>query len=122
MSLHGQALVDAAVKAAVDKKAIDIVILDTRKSQMADFVIICQGENTFHCKAIGEEISVQLKKLNTPPWQSEGLSESRWVLLDYTDVIIHILVEELRDFYNLENIHKDAAQRTVAEDGSYEPF
>ena len=98
----------AAAQAALDKKALDVVLLDvTGVVTYADFVLICSGRSSTQVKAIVSSIEEGLKHRNIRPLHLEGGTEARWVLMDYDDLIVHIFVEEARAFYNLERLWGD---------------
>lgn len=103
--LCGKELVDVAVEKALEKKADNIVLLNPGdRSGIAEWFLICHGNNTIHNKAIADAIIAGLKEKNTAPWFKEGLDEGRWILLDYSDVVINILLPELREYYELEKL------------------
>ena len=109
MAVDPQALADLAIKAAEDKKAYDIKILDISKiSVIADFFIICSGRSSTNVQAIAGEIVDKVKEKYDLSPRKEGIREGRWILLDYGDVVIHVFVEEERQFYNLERLWGDA--------------
>jgi ribosome-associated protein len=100
---------DLYVKAALGKKAMDLVVLDVRKlSSIADVFIICSGRSNRQVLAIAEHIQVDLKKHGIKPLSVEGKKEGHWVLLDYGHVIIHVFYEPVRSFYDLEGLWIDA--------------
>ena len=102
-------LAEKAASLASEKKAYKILIMEvTGKSSLSDYIIICHGKSTRQVKAVAEHIREKLKKEGVRLIGSEGLSEGRWVLLDYSDVIIHIFQEPLRVFYDLEGLWSDA--------------
>ena len=99
----------AAARAASDKKAEDIRILDLRKvSSFADYFVICTGNSDPHLKAIGSEIREKLRDDLGLSVHADGLPASQWVVLDYHGVIIHIFQRDKRDFYDLESLWRDA--------------
>jgi len=98
-----------AANTAADKKAADTVILElTDLSSIADYFIICTGENQAQIRAISEAIKEGFQKQNISPIGVEGLKFARWVLMDYGDIIVHIFSRETRDFYELERFWIDA--------------
>lgn len=104
------------VRAALGKKAFNIVILDVRQlTSITDAFIICSGRSNRQVAAIAEYIQVSLKKMDIKPLSVEGKREGHWVLLDYGHVIIHIFYEPVRDFYDLEGLWIDA-EKIQAED------
>lgn len=108
----GQSL-DIYVKAALGKKAMDLVILDVRElTSFADAFIICSGRSHRQVSAIAENIQLDLKKHGIKPLSVEGKREGHWVLLDYGHVIIHIFYEPVREFYDLEGLWIEADKIT----------
>jgi ribosome-associated protein len=102
---------DLYVKAALGKKALNLVVLDVHElSSVADVFMICSGRSNRQVKAIAEHILVELKKQNIKPLSTEGMSEGHWVLMDYGHIIIHIFYEPVRSFYDLESLWIDAAR------------
>lgn len=94
---------------ALDKKAEDVLILDLRGiAPVADFFIICSGNSEPHLKAIGEEIVRRLRERGIRARGRHGLPASRWVVLDYSDVLVHVFHPELRERYALEQLWGDA--------------
>ncbi len=104
----------AAAQAALDKKAEDVVLLEVSEfTTYADYFLICSGRSVIQVKAIVNEIEQQMKNWGIRPLHIEGLSESRWVLLDYDELIIHVFLEETRWFYNLERLWTDVPRISV---------
>ena len=104
--LGGRELVDAVVRSLEEKLAERIVVIDLRGvSGAADWFIVCQGDNTSHTSAIADGVVGTLKeKYKTSPWHHEGLEEGRWALIDYTDVVVHVMLPEIRKYYDLESL------------------
>jgi ribosome-associated protein len=95
--------------AAIDKKALDIVIYDLRKiSSIADIFMICSGTSSRQVQAIADAIMEEMDNRGIRCHHVEGYEAGRWVLLDYNDVIVHIFYEETRRFYSLERLWGDA--------------
>jgi len=94
---------------ALDKKAEDAMILDVRGiSTVADFFFICTGTSEPHLKAIADEICRRLRDEGIRPLHRDGYPPSRWIVMDYNDVLIHIFHPELRQRYGLEDLWGDA--------------
>jgi len=94
---------------ALDKKAEDAMILDVRGiSNVADFFFICTGTSEPHLKAIADEISRRLRDEGIRPLHRDGYPPSRWIVMDYNDVLVHIFHPELRQRYGLEDLWGDA--------------
>jgi ribosome-associated protein len=102
--------VAAAVRAALDKKAEDVVVLDLRKTGgFTDFFVICTGANTRQIGAIADAVRETLKKEEDErPALSEGLDKSEWILLDYFNFVVHVFSRECRAFYGLERLWGNA--------------
>lgn len=98
-----------AAELAIDKKAKDTVILELKNlSTIADYFVICSGENPAQIKAIAEAIEEYFSKKKIFPLGKEGLDFARWVLIDYGDIVIHIFDDETRAFYDLDKFWIDA--------------
>jgi ribosome-associated protein len=110
-----EALVDRIAAFAAEKKAIEPVALDVRGILgYTDFFLICSGNTERQVKAIHDGIREGMKKEHgILPRRVEGLTQSRWVLMDYLDVVVHVFVPETRDFYRLEHLWGEAPRRPV---------
>ncbi len=98
-----------AFEAAKSKKALDLLVLDLRNlAQFTDFFILCSGSSAPQIQAISNEVEEQLKKSGRYPEHIEGYQKAQWVLMDYNDFIVHIFLDEVRSFYNLERIWREA--------------
>lgn|SRR5574344_1212298 len=107
-------MVNIAVEALQDKKAKDITIIDLRQVEgsLFDYYVVCTGNSPSHIDTLSSEVDEQMhNQLNISAKRIEGLQNCQWVLLDYFDVIIHIMLEETREFYNIENLWRDAPQQ-----------
>jgi ribosome-associated protein len=98
------------IDAIAEKKGEDIVLMDLREHALfADYFVICSGASERQLNAIVEGISETAKKqFRLHAYHAEGDAQSGWILLDYTDVIIHIFAPRQRHFYNLEGLWKEA--------------
>jgi ribosome-associated protein len=104
-----KAIAGEIVAAAGEKQAHNILTLDIREiSTIADYFIICSGGTTRQAKAIYDEIEFKLSKDRLWPLHVEGISESKWVLMDYGDIIVHVFDDETREYYDLEGLWGDA--------------
>lgn len=98
-----------AAEAALNKKALDVTILDlSGLTVIADYFVICSGESTTHVRAIAEFMEETFARGKIKPLGVEGAAHSHWILLDYGDVIIHVFEKETRAYYNLEKLWMDA--------------
>src|SRR5262245_48273243 len=101
--------VAASVAAPLQKKALDVVVLDLRPAKaFTDFFVICTGANTRQVQAIADEISETLRKAGLKASLVEGKSNAEWVLIDYFDFVIHVFTPSTREFYGLERLWGDA--------------
>ena len=104
-------IIKTIISAIQSKKAENIVSLDLRKipEAVADFFIICEANNQPQIKAIAEQVEEQVKqKCKENPYHREGYSALKWVLIDYINVVVHIMQPESRKFYKLEEMWSDA--------------
>jgi ribosome-associated protein len=107
----------AALRAASDKKALDIVVLDLREiASFTDYFIITSGTNVRQVQAIADEVVEQLKKQGTRAARVEGYSTAEWVLVDYGDFILHVFEDKARRFYDLERLWRDAVRVSLPAD------
>jgi ribosome-associated protein len=102
----------AIVKAIQDKKGENIISLDLRKihEAVADFFIICEAKSQPQIRAITDFVEDEVKKkCGESPYHHEGKENMHWVILDYVNVVVHIMMPEQRKFYKLEEMWSDAA-------------
>jgi ribosome-associated protein len=106
--------IELAIRAAEDKKAQDITVLDLRNaSGFTDHFVICSGANARQIHAIADAIIEALGVEGVKPAHIEGYERSEWVLVDYFDFIVHIFSPETRAFYGLERLWGNAEHYTV---------
>ncbi len=99
------------IHAIQDKKGEQIVSLDLRKipEAVADFFIICQANNNNQLRAIADNIETEVKKqCGESPFKHEGRQAEQWILIDYVNLVVHIMLPEPRKFYQLEELWSDA--------------
>ncbi|BDS08412.1 ribosomal silencing factor RsfS [Oceaniferula spumae] len=106
MAIAGKELAIACARAAEEIQAEDICVLDlTGVSTLTDFMVVCSGTSLPHLKAVMRDVEKDvIEKFATSPAQAEGGSDSRWMVLDYIDVMVHVMHQELRDLYGLEDL------------------
>jgi ribosome-associated protein len=110
--LSGTELVELIFAAAQDKLAEKIVSIDlSGMATPADFFVICQSDTTVQNRAIAEEIIDRCAEAGAHPWHCEGKENGRWVLIDFTDVVVHILLPDLRRYYDLESLWSQEVRR-----------
>jgi ribosome-associated protein len=114
-TLAPEALANRIAEIASDRKAADIRILDLRGIVgYTDYFVVCSGNTERQTKAIHDAIHEELKKAHgLLPRRVEGARESRWVLMDYLDCVVHIFTPEARAYYRLEQLWGEAPAREV---------
>lgn len=115
--MEAKELVQRIANYADDKKANDILILNMQElSPVTDYYLVCSAQNSTQVRAIADNIEDKLaEKAAILPLRKEGYNDGRWILLDYSDVVVHIFLEEERDFYNLEQLWADAPSEEFVE-------
>jgi len=104
-------IIKTIIQAIQDKKGEQIVSLDLRKipEAVSDFFIICEASNNNQLRAIADNIEKEVKeKCDDTPYKHEGRQAEQWILIDYVNVVVHIMLPEPRKFYNLEELWSDA--------------
>jgi ribosome-associated protein len=102
---------DAALAAALDKKALEPVMLDVRElCSYADFILLVSGRSDRQVDAITDGVADAMKKLGVRPLGVEGTDSGHWALLDYGDVVIHVFHHPIRRHYDLEGLWIDAVR------------
>ena len=105
---HALTLIRAAAEAASDKLASDIVAFDVSEQLViTDAFLVCSAPNDRQVKAIVDEIEDRLLRIGAKPVRREGERDGRWVLLDYSDIVVHVQHQEEREFYALERLWRD---------------
>jgi len=101
------------IQAIQEKKAQNIISLDLRKipEAVADFFIICEAGSTTQVKAIADSVEEEVRRnCEELPYKHEGRTALQWVLIDYVNVVVHVMLPENRRFYKLEDMWSDAPQ------------
>lgn len=104
-------IIKAIITAIQEKKGENIISLDLRKinEAVADFFIICEAGNQPQIRAIADNVEERVKeKCSENPYHHEGYQKLQWVLIDYVNVVVHIMLPENRRFYKLEDLWSDA--------------
>lgn len=103
--MQAEQLRDFVVDKIEDLKGRDIKVLDVRdQTDVAEYMIICSGNSKTHVRSIANYVATEAKHQGIPPIGIEGHEHSEWVLVDLGDVIVHIMQESIRDFYELEKL------------------
>ena len=109
----------AAIEAARDKKASDILVLDLRKTAaFTDHFLICSGSNPRQVHAIADAIEEALKARKVRPTHVEGYQRAEWILVDYFDFIVHVFSPSARAFYGLERLWGNATRIEIPDEDS----
>ena len=109
-------LLETIIEGIQEVKGVNTAILDLKKIETAicKYFVICSGTSNTHVSSIADSVKkIVSKKIQDKPWHIEGLNTSEWVLLDYSDIVVHVFQEETRDFFRLEDLWGDAAIRTI---------
>ena len=108
---------DTIIELLQEMKADNIVTINTgAESPIADWVVVCDGNSFTHVSAVADKVRTHFKQTEGMlPYHMEGKDQSRWVLLDYTDIVVHIMLPELRKYYEIEELWSDYPQETISE-------
>ena len=114
-SMTPEELASEIVELAADRKAVDLVQLDLRGMLgYTDYFVICSGRTERQTKAIHDAVYEGLKSAHRRlPERVEGLPGARWILMDYLDVVVHVFVPEMREYYRLEQLWGEAPAQAV---------
>lgn len=112
MAANGKELALACAKAAAEIQAEDIRVWDLRGlSTLTDFMVVCSGSSMPHLRAILRDVRGHVDEwADAKPVNTEGKTDTRWVVLDYIDVMVHVMHSEMREFYGLESLWGDAKE------------
>jgi ribosome-associated protein len=106
----------AAVEAALEKKAYDLIVVEVEHlSSIADYFLIATGRSDVQVQAIARGIEERMDRENARPNSIEGLPRAHWVVLDYNDIVVHVFFEPTREFYRLERTWTDAREILLPE-------
>jgi ribosome-associated protein len=105
-----------AIEAALDKKALDSVVLDLGElCSFTDYFLVCTGTSTRHNQSIADNVEETLKRHGVRPLHIEGYNEGEWILMDYVDFVVHIFSARAREFYDLERLWRAGKRRDAQE-------
>jgi ribosome-associated protein len=105
------ALAQEVIAAIREKKGFDIALLDLRglRHAVCDYFVFCSGNSDTQVKAIADSVESEVRtRLREKPWQSEGNRNGEWVLLDYINVVVHVMLPRIREYYSIEELWGDA--------------
>ena len=107
-------ILESIVKVLDEKKAEDIVAIETAGiTIVSDYFVIASATSNPHVKAIADDLEDELAKLGVFTTHTEGKATG-WILMDFNDVIVHLFLSDMRDYYNLERLWADAAQVDIS--------
>jgi ribosome-associated protein len=113
--MQTKAACDEIVQALKDAKGQDIRVLDVRElTDFTDYMVIVTGTSSRHVLTLADKVSEHLRSLGRKPAGREGESVGDWVLIDFGDVVVHVMRPQVRDFYNLEKLWGDGARTETA--------
>lgn len=97
-----------SAKILSDKKAVNLSVIKIAElSSLGDYMVLATGNNSTHVKALADELEFQLKNMGITAHHIEGYRNDNWILLDYTDVIVHVFSDEAREYYSLDRLWQD---------------
>ncbi|MCM2679085.1 ribosome silencing factor [Echinimonas agarilytica] len=103
--MQGSSLVDFVIDKVEDMKGRDIMQIDVKgRSTITDTLVICSGNSKRHVQSIAENVATEAKRADLAPLGIEGKAEGEWVLVDLGDVVLHVMQESAREFYDLEKL------------------
>jgi len=108
-------LLDIVLAALDDMKGVDVRVIDVRElTSITDRMVIVSGTSTRHVKALADNVALQAKQNGYQPLGVEGENAAEWVLVDLADVVVHIMMPEIRDFYALEKLWSVGGRNNVS--------
>lgn len=116
--INNSQLLTSVIKGIQDVKGEEITLVDLRKieNSVCDYFVICTGSSSTNVKAISESVQKETEKsANDSPWHIEGRTNAEWILLDYSELVVHIFSEETRSYYALEDLWADAEITVISE-------
>ena len=118
MQKEEREIIEKVVSFLEDRKAEEIVVLDLHEhANIADYFVIATGANKPHLKALYDGLQRLFKDANFRGYHKAGVPESGWMIMDYYGVMVHIFERDLRDFYDLEQLWKDAPRVDLEQEG-----
>ncbi|MBO5683135.1 MAG: ribosome silencing factor [Clostridia bacterium] len=105
-----------AIAAVLDaKKGKDVKIIHVEeKTVIAEYFVLCTGNSSTQVKGLVGEVEYQLERRGVKPYNVEGKDNNSWILLDYSNIIVHVFSREAREFYNLDKLYGDSSSMSVS--------
>ena len=113
---ESEILLETIIEGVQEVKGKDMTILDLKNIETAvcRYFIICSGTSNIHVSSISDNVRKFVsKELNEKPWNTEGQSTAEWILMDYSDIVLHVFQEQTRQYYTLEDLWGDANIRII---------
>ena len=115
--IDSKSIAQLCVKIADDRKATNISVLHVEELfVITDYFVICSGKTNRHVQSIAQAIELEVKKQNLSCHHIEGYEDGKWILMDLGDIIVHIFEEEVRNYYELEDLWADAPRLNLSEE------
>ena len=115
-NISQEKIIETIVRALDSKRGEEIKAVKIRDlTILADYFIIAGASSTTQTKALADAVECELKKLGIEPVRTEGYSSANWIILDYTDIVVHVFYKETRDLYKLEKLWSDGEQVDISE-------
>lgn len=107
-------MLNVLLKSLEDNQAIDVKVIDVRnQTSITDYMIVTSGRATRHVKAVAQKLMEDMKASGLPSISSTGLEHGDWVLVDFGDFIVHVMIPESRQFYNLEGLWEIGSDKEI---------
>ena len=109
-------LLDSVIDGMKEKKAKNITIIDLAniENRIADYFVVCDADSTTHVNSIAYGVEeIVAKKGGEKPYHSEGHQNSEWILIDYINIVVHVFLRDIREYYNIEGLWGDAEIKTI---------
>lgn len=116
-SVETKKLLDVISEALLSKKANDITLLDVSElTTLTDYFVVCHGNSDTQIKALADAVEEDVQKhTSEKAWRKEGLSARTWIILDFVNVVVHIMNKEKRDYYGIEKMWNDAKVTQISD-------
>ncbi|MCH2451306.1 MAG: ribosome silencing factor [Gracilimonas sp.] len=105
-----QEMVETITEALLSRKGKDITVLDVSElTTLTDFFVVCHGTSDVQIKALADAVEEDMReRMGERAWKKEGLQGRSWVILDFVNIVVHVMSKEKRDFYGIERMWNDA--------------
>ena len=108
-------MIEKIVRTLDSKRAEDIQVIGIKDlTIIADYFVIANGDSNTQTKALADEVEYKMDLLGIKPVRTEGYQTSQWIVLDYSDIVVHVFYKETREFYNLERLWSDGEQVDIS--------